>query len=161
MARKNLCVIGQVEQTLLDTLTERCIVAAREIGATDAATEKSIASEHPALHLGIKADAALGVTRGADDFEGALSYLDDFAVFQVTIRQATVSQRHSKHFSLLTRTEEIAFHVGMCRYWNAITFPDRSITHNMVDVAVCVDGHQGLEIVAIDKAEEFSLLACR
>lgn len=160
MAGVDLGVVGQMEQALDDVGAELLVVAPREVGAADAAAEKRIASEDPPFNLGIEADAAHGMARRADDLQGALPHLDDFAVLKIAVRQLAVDhKRQPEHLRLLTRTEEVVFHVGMRRHGDAVTILHRRVAHNMVYMTVRVDNHQRLETVAVDVAKEFVLLA--
>ena len=85
-------VVGQAEQPFLDARAKLDIIAATEVGAPNAAAEKRVASEDPAFDLRIKADAALGVAGGADDFEGATAQMKDVAVAQRVVgeREGTI-----------------------------------------------------------------------
>ena len=53
MARVDLGVVGQTEQSLDDVRSELLVVASRQIGAADATAEKRIAGEDPTLNYGI------------------------------------------------------------------------------------------------------------
>ena len=142
MARINLCVVGQMEQALDDVRAELLVVATGEVGAADATAKEGVASEDPTFHHSIKTNAAHGMTWRADDLKGALPYLDDFAIFKVTVRQLTLAiKRQPKHLRLLMRPLEIAFHIGMRRHLDAITLFHCCIAYNMVDMAMCIDGH--------------------
>ena len=85
MAREDLRVVGKTEQAFLDARAKLLKTATREVGAPDAAAEERVASEHPTLDFGIEADAALGMAWRADNLQGTLSHLDDFAILQVTV----------------------------------------------------------------------------
>ena len=98
------------------------------------------------------------MARRADDLQGALSHLDDFAVLKVAVRQLAVDhKRQPEHLRLLTRTEEVVFHVGMRRHGDAVTLLHCRVAYNMVDVSVRVDNHQRLEAESVDVAKEFVL----
>jgi len=62
---------------------------------------------------------------------------------------------------MLQRTLEVAFHIEMCRHWNAVTPFDSSIAKNVVDVTMRIDSHQWLEAVAIDEAKKLVFLIRR
>ena len=160
MAGIDLGVVGQTEQALDDVGSELLIAAPREVGAAYAAAEERVASEDPTLYLCIEADATHGMTRRTNDFQSALPYLDDFAVLQVDIGQLAVTREgHPEHRRLLSRSEEVVLHVGMRRHLDAITLFDGGVAHDMVDVTMRIDDHQGLEAMAVDEAEELILLA--
>ena len=160
MAGIDLGVIRQAEQPLDDAGTKLLVVAAWQVGAPDAAAEKRITSEDPALDFGIETDAADGMTRRADDFKGTLPYLDAFAVFKVAVGHfEVVLGRHSKPGGLLLGVSIISFHVGMRCHRDAVTLLHGSIADDMIDVSMGADGQKRLEAVAVDEAEEFVLLA--
>lgn len=160
MAGVDLGVVGQMEQALDDVGAELLVVASGKVGASDTAAEERVAGEDPPFDFGVEADAAHGMARRADDLQGALSHLDDFAVLKVAVRQlALTHKRHSKQLRLLTRTQEVVFHIGMRRHGDAVTLFHCRVAYNMVDVAVRVDGHQRLEAMTVDEAEEFILFA--
>jgi len=160
MAGEHFGVIGKTEQAFFDARAKLFKTATGEVGAPDAAAEERVASEYPTLNLGIEADAALGMAWRADDLQGTLPHLYDFAILQVAVGQLAVSiKRQSKHRCLLPRAKEVVLHVGMCRHINAITFLNGSVAHDVVDVAMRADDHQRLEAMAVDEAEEFIFLA--
>ena len=160
MTRKDLSVVGQVEKPFNNDGSQLHIAAPGEVGAADALAEKCVTSEDPTFDLGIEADAADSMTRRADDLQGALPHLDDFAVLKVTVRQLAVAhKRQTEHLRLLTRAEEVVFHVGVRRHGDAIALFHCRIASDMVDMAVRVDDHQRLEVMAVDEAEEFVLFA--
>ena len=159
MAGEDLCVIGQVEQPFDDVCAKLLVVAARQVGAPDAAAEERVASEDPAFDFGIEADAADGMARCADDLEGALPYFDDFAVLKITVGQVkTAVCRKSKPGSLLLGMSVVVFHIGMRRHRDAVTLLDRTVADDMVDMAMGADDHQRLEAMAVDETEEFVFL---
>jgi hypothetical protein len=49
----------------------------------------------------------------------------------------------------------------MCSHLNAITFFHGRIANDMVNMAMCVDGQDRFQSMAVDEAEEFILFACR
>ena len=161
MTRKDFRVVGQMKQPFDDVRTQLLIIASRQIGAADAATEKRIASEDPTFHHSIKTDASHGMAWRADDFESALSHLDDLAIFQIDIRKVAVTQKQqSEHGSLLPRTKEVIFHIGMRSYLDAVTLFHWDVTHNMVDMAMRIDDHQRFEAMSVDEPEKLVFLAC-
>ena len=160
MAGVDLGVVGQMEQALDDVGAELLVVAPREVGAANAAAEERVAGEDPPFDFGVEADAAHGMARRADDLQGALSHLDDFAVLKVAVRQlALTHKRHSKQLRLLTRTQEVVFHIGMRRHGDAVTLFHCHVAHNMVHVSVRIDGQHRLEAMAVDETEELVCLA--
>lgn len=137
----DLSVVGQMEQPLNDVRAKLLVVATREVGASDAAAEKRVASEDPAFDFGIKADAAHGMAWRTDDLEGALSHFDDFTIFKIAVWLFTLTvEWQPEHLSLLVRTLKITFHIGMRRHLNVIAFLNGRIAKNMVDMAMGVDG---------------------
>ena len=64
-------VVGQMEQTFPNALTELFVVASRKIGAADATTKECITSEHPTLNFSVETNTTARMARCADDFEGA------------------------------------------------------------------------------------------
>ena len=161
MAGVDLGVVGQAEQPLDDAGTKLLVVAAREVGAADAAAEECIPSEDPAFDLGIETNATDGVAWRADDFQGTLPHFDGFSVLQIDVGQFAVARkRHPEHRGLLSRAEEVVLHVGMRRHFDAVALFHGGIAYNMVDVTMRVDYHQRLEVVAVDKAKEFIFLTC-
>ena len=161
VARVDFGIIGQMEQPLNDVRTKLLVVASREVGAPDAAAEERITSEDPTFDFSIEADATHGMAWCADDLKGALPYLNDLTVLQVLIGQlAFTYEGHPEHRSLLPRTNKIVFYIGMCRHFDAIFLLRSSVTHDMINVAVCIDDHQRLEVMAIDEVEKFIFLAC-
>lgn len=161
VARVDFGIIGQMEQPLNDVRTKLLVVASREVGAPDAAAEERITSEDPTFDFSIEADATHGMAWCADDLKGALPYLNDLTVLQVLIGQlAFTYEGHPEHRSLLPRTKKVVFHVGMRRHFDAIFLLRSSVTHDMINVAVCIDDHQRLEVMAIDEVEKFIFLAC-
>ena len=86
-----------MKQPFLDAIAQYFITASREVGTPDATTKQCIAREDPTFDFGIKADATLGMTRGANDLQSALPYLDDFAILQAAVGQlAFAIARHPK-----------------------------------------------------------------
>lgn len=67
MARIDFGVVGQAKQPLNDVGAKLFVIAARQVGAANAATKERIAGEHPAFNHGIEADATDGMSRRADD----------------------------------------------------------------------------------------------
>ena len=142
MTRINFGIIRQAEQTFNNVCPKLLVVASRKVRASDAAAEERVAGEDPTFDFGIEADATHSMARCADDFKGALPHPDDFAVFQITIGQVAVThKRHPEHRRLLPRAKEVVLHVGMRRHWDAITLFHYSVSHDMIDVAVCADDH--------------------
>ena len=54
---------------------------------------------------------------------------------------------------------EVRLCVGMRRHWDAITLFHGLIADDMIDVAMRVDGHQRLQLVAVDETEQAVFLA--
>ena len=159
MTGKDGGIVGQTEEARLDALAERCIAAAWEIGAPNATAEKRIASEHPALHFGIEANATLGMPRCADDLQGALPYLDDFAVLQVAVGQpALATKRHPKKVRVFFGTIEIGGDIGMSRYRNTIALLHGAVAKNMVEVAVRIDDQKRFQPMTVDETEKLVFL---
>ena len=160
MAGEDGGVVGQAKQAFTDACAECFVVAALQVGAADAATEKRVAGEHPALDFGIKADAALGMAWSANHFQSALSYFYDFVVFQALVGQlAGAVEGHPEEARLSLGGQKVAFHALVSRHGDTVLFLDGGIANDMVDVAVRVDDHQRLEAVAVDEAEELVFLA--
>ena len=161
MTRINFCIVGQMEQPLDDVGAKLLVVATWEVGAADAAAEERVTREHPTLDFGIETYASHGMAWRADDLEGALPHLDDLAIFQIDIGKVAVTQkRHPKHSRLLPRTKEVVLHIRMRRHFDTVTLFHRDVTHDMVDMAMRIDSHQRLEVMAVDETEEFVFLAC-
>ena len=164
MAGKHGGVVGQAEQPLADALAQLFVVAASKVGAPDAAAEERVASEDPTLDFGIEADAASGMSGRADDLKGASPNLDGLAVLKITVGQLDVglalwpeAEPHSLPFCL----GNVVVHVRMCRNGDAVFVFDGVVADDVVDVAVRVDDHHGLEAVAVDEAEELVFFARR
>lgn len=156
-------VVGQAIQSSVYAVAERFVVASGEVGAPDAAAEERVAGEHPALDFGIEADAASGVARCADDFKCALPYPDGFVVAQLTVGlfDADIALRtEAEPHGLSLGLGEILVGVGMGRDGDAIFILNGLVSNNMVYMSVCIDGHQRLEAVAVDEAEQLVFLAC-
>ena len=161
MARVDFSIIRQMEQPFDNIRTKLLVVASWQISAPDTAAEKCIASEDPAFNYSIETDAANGMTWCADDLKSALSHLDDFTILQVDIGQlAFTYEGHSEHRSLLPRANKVVSHVGMCCHFDAIFLLHSSVAQDMINVAMRIDNHQRLEVMAIDEAEKFIFLAC-
>ena len=157
-------VVRQMEQPLDNAGAQLLIVTARQVGAADAAAEERVTREDPALDLGIETDTALGVSRGADDFQSALSHLDDLFVGKVDVGQVDLGiafRPKSQPRRVTLGVNEVCLHVGMRRHLDAKMVFDGVVADDMVDVAVCVDDHQGLETVAVDKTKERVFLGWR
>ena len=157
VAGEDLCVVGQMEQALYYAVAQGFIIASRHIGAADAAAEKRIAGKDPAFDFSIEADAAPCMTRRANHLQGALAHLDKLAVGQTGLGQVQMdialfpkAQPGRVTFSL----DVVIFHIRMCGHFDTVMTLYNIIAHYMVDMAMRVDNHQGLEAVAVDEAEE-------
>ena len=159
MAGEDGGVVGQAEQALADAFAKLFVVAARKVGAPDAAAEERVAGEDPAFHLGVEAHAATGMAGRANHLQGALPYLDDFAVFQVVVGHLDFScpfRHYSEPHGVAFGLSEIGLHVGVRRHLYIVVLFDGGIAYDMVDVAMRAN-----EAVAVDEAEELVFLACR
>ena len=135
-------------------------VAASEVGAPNAAIEKRIACEDPALDFGIKTDAASGMARRANHLQSALPHFDDFVVFQVNVGQRKLAIRRKAEPRAVTfGLNEVRLCVGMRRHWDAITLFHGFVADDMIHVAMRVDGHQRLQLVAVDETEQAVFLS--
>lgn len=153
-------VVGQAEEAFLDALAERLVAATGEVGAANAATEERVSGENPTFDFGIEADAPLGVAWGADNFQGAFPYLDDFFVLQVAVGQVEGAVgRKAEPRGLLSGVGVVALRLRMRRNGDTVTPFDCSIADDMVDVAVSADHHHRFQLMAVDEAKEFVLLA--
>ena len=157
VAGEDLCVVGQMEQALYYAVAQGFIIASGHIGATDAAAEKRVAGKDPAFDFSIEADAASCMARRANHLQSALTQLDKLAIGKMDIRQVHVD------FAFFTKAQPgrvtfgldvVIFHIGMCGHFDTVMTLYNTIAHYMVDMAMRVDNHQGLEAVAVDEAEE-------
>lgn len=94
--------VGECEEAVRDAVYQRLEVAAREVGAADAAVEEGVADYDKAVCLVVKSHAAKRMPRHMDNLELAVAYLYDFAVREVAgdfnIAKLLVD---AKHHSLL------------------------------------------------------------
>ena len=162
MAGKHFCFVRQGVQTCSDRLVELLEITAGKVGATHATTEKRIAREDPSFDGGIEADTPFGVTRGANHLQDAIAHFDFLVIFQSHIRKVDVADRlHSKPYRLALGLDNIGMRVGMCRNSNTTATFHGIVAHHMIDVAMGINNHQRLQLMAVKETIQTVFLLLR
>lgn len=158
MSREDKIVIGQGEEAALDFLDKQPIIAAREVGATDASAEEGIASDDQMLVVKHKTDTSRTMTRDIAALNTDLTKSQHIIVLDGAYLQVA----HVLHLKAHDRTVGLgltqeARTVRVHRDRKTIAFAYLAKTGDVVDMSVCEQDIFHLVVVVCDILCQLSL----
>ena len=159
MARKHLCLVGQLGQ-FAQTVDELEHAAAVEVGAADAASEERVAREEESLALAVEGDGSWRVARRGEDQQFVVAKGDGLAVLQIATRgrKLIVQLQVEILFRLIEKRFVYIFVLLREFRRKAVGVIDRVVAKVMVEVAVSGQETDGAKLVLRDIFHQFLAL---